>query len=73
MLKLIAPTQRFASWTTKPTFVKLAFDADSRIERSYQRSESWEVSAAGEVLKIRYGTVDMNEFYNINNDIEYNK
>ena len=51
----------------------LAFDADSRIERSYQRSESWEVSTADEVLKIRYGTVDMNEFYNINNDIEYNK
>ena len=49
----------------------LAFDADSRIERSYQRSESWEVSATDEVLKIRYGTVDM--FYNINNDIEYNK
>ncbi len=52
----------------------LAFDADSRIERSYHCSESWEVSAADEVLKIRYGTVDMmNEFYNINNDIEYNK
>ena len=49
-----------------------------RIERSCPRSKSrWfgvqirEVSAADEVWTIRNGTVDMNEFYNINNDIDH--